>query len=91
MSPEPGIEGPPVWIVLWMPYLRAQATMRLAFGPSLTPPRPDFAQQRHAGVGEILEILLGHAGLDAGGAGVNLDAGRARISELPLRRKSPGP
>jgi hypothetical protein len=20
INPEPGIEGPPVWIVLWMPY-----------------------------------------------------------------------
>jgi hypothetical protein len=29
-QPEPGIDGPPVWIVLWMPYLRAQATISLA-------------------------------------------------------------
>ena len=40
MRPEPGIDGPPVWMVLWMPYLRAQATMRFAVGPSFTPPRP---------------------------------------------------
>ncbi|MCC2666002.1 MAG: hypothetical protein K0S35_3924 [Geminicoccaceae bacterium] len=40
ISPEPGIEGPPVWIVLWMPYLRAQATICLASSPRLTPPSP---------------------------------------------------
>ena len=30
IRPEPGIDGPPVWIVLWMPYLRAQPTISLA-------------------------------------------------------------
>ena len=40
MRPEPGIEGPPVWMVDWMPYLRAQATICFAFAPSFTPPRP---------------------------------------------------
>ena len=40
IRPEPGIEGPPVWMVDWMPYLRAQATICFAFAPSLTPPRP---------------------------------------------------
>src|SRR5256885_5224483 len=40
IRPEPGIEGPPVWMVLWMPYLRAQPTIFRAVGPSLTPPRP---------------------------------------------------
>ena len=40
IRPEPGIDGPPVWIVLWMPYLRAQPTILRAVGPSLTPPRP---------------------------------------------------
>jgi hypothetical protein len=40
MRPEPGIDGPPVWMVLWMPYFRAQATMRRAVGPSFTPPKP---------------------------------------------------
>ena len=40
ISPEPGIEGPPVWIVDWMPYLRAQPTIFFASSPVLTPPRP---------------------------------------------------
>ncbi len=40
IRPEPGIDGPPVWMVLWMPYLRAQPTILRAVGPSLTPPRP---------------------------------------------------
>ena len=40
ISPEPGIEGPPVWMVLWIPCLRAQPTMRSASSPALTLPRP---------------------------------------------------
>ena len=40
IRPEPGIDGPPVWMVLWMPYLRAHPTILRAVGPSLTPPRP---------------------------------------------------
>ena len=27
IRPEPGMDGPPVWMVLWMPCLRAQATI----------------------------------------------------------------
>src|SRR5271156_2630288 len=46
MSPEPGIDGPPVWIVLLMPYLRAQATISRAVGPSLTPPSPTSPRKR---------------------------------------------
>ena len=40
------MEGPPVWIVDWMPYLRAQPTIRLAVGPSLTSPRPTSPSSR---------------------------------------------
>ena len=40
ISPEPGIDGPPVWIVLWMPCLRAQATMVRASSPAFTDPSP---------------------------------------------------
>jgi len=40
IRPDPGIEGPPVWIVLWIPCLRAQATICLASSPALTEPRP---------------------------------------------------
>ncbi len=40
MRPEPGIEGPPVWMVDWMPYLRAQSTICRAVAPSFTVPRP---------------------------------------------------
>ena len=37
---EPGTEGPPVWMVLWMPCLRAQATICAASWPAFTEPRP---------------------------------------------------
>ena len=40
ISPEPGIEGPPVWIVLCIPCLRAHATIRAASSPALTEPSP---------------------------------------------------
>ena len=37
---EPGIEGPPVWMVLSILNLRAQATIWRAVAPSFTLPRP---------------------------------------------------
>jgi len=40
------MEGPPVWMVDWMPYLRAHPTILRAVGPSLTPPRPTSPSSR---------------------------------------------
>ena len=44
IRPEPGIEGPPVWMVLWMPYLRAQATI-LGLVAGLDRAEADLAQE----------------------------------------------
>src|ERR1700733_5307006 len=72
IRPEPGIEGPPVWMVLWMPYLRAQPTILRAVGPSLTPPRPERAlrKDRHRLEANDVAGPAGHvhfAGRDHGG------------------------
>ncbi len=85
MRPEPGIEGPPVWIVLWMPYLRAQATICFAVGAVLDAAEPDLAEKLHAGRGELLEILLDHAGLDHRRAGMDLHAAGRKASNAALR------
>ena len=57
----PGIEGPPVWMVLWMPYLRAQATIFSRLVAGLHRAEADFAEQGDAGGGEFGEIVLLHA------------------------------
>ena len=55
-------------------------------GAVLDAAEPHFAQKLHAGIREVLEILFGHLGLDAGRTGVELDAGWAEIGVLPLCR-----
>ena len=45
-----------------------------------------LAKELHARIGQVLEILLRHFGLDAGCPGMDLDARRTEIGELPLRR-----
>src|ERR1700679_3530893 len=82
MSPEPGIDGPPVWIVLLMPYLRAQATILPAVGPSLTPPS---AEEADAGGGKLLEIMLLHSRLDHRRARVHLYTAGAKVRKAALR------
>ena len=69
IRPEPGIDGPPVWMVLWMPYLRAQATIWRAVVAVLDRAEADLAEQLHAGGGQLLEVLLDHAVLDDRRAG----------------------
>ena len=46
ISPEPGIDGPPVWMVLWMPCLRAQATISSRLVAGLHRAEADLAEQR---------------------------------------------
>src|SRR6266481_6156463 len=43
IRPEPGIDGPPVWMVLWMPYLRAHPTILHAAGAE----RPERALRKN--------------------------------------------
>ena len=86
IRPEPGIEGPPVWIVLWMPYLRAQATIRLASSPCLTPPRPTSPSSLTPASASSRKSLLDHACLEHRGAGVQLDPARAEVRERALGR-----
>ncbi len=85
IRPEPGIDGPPVWMVLWMPYLRAQATISLRLVAGLDRAQAHFAQQAHAGFGEFLEVALDHALLDDGRAGQHLHAAGAEVVEGALR------
>jgi hypothetical protein len=81
------MEGPPVWMVLWMPYLRAQRPSCAPVGPSLTPPRPTLAEQLHAGVGQVLEVLLDHALFDDRRAGMHLHAAGPEGSRMRAVRK----
>src|SRR6476469_8589146 len=46
---------------------------------------PDLAEQRDAGLGELLEIVLLHAWLDTGRAGMDLHATRSEGREGALR------
>ena len=86
IRPEPGIEGPPVWMVLWMPYLRAQPTIALASSPLLTPPRPTSPSSFTPACGQLLEVALDHALLDHRRAGQHLDAAGPEGVEGALRR-----
>ena len=85
MSPEPGIEGPPVWMVLLMPYLRAQATILRAVGAVFDAAEADLAEEADAGGRELREIMLLHARLDDRRAGVHLHAAGAKVRKAALR------
>ena len=74
MRPEPGIEGPPVWIVLLMPYLRAQRD-HLARGRAvLHAAKSDLAEIADAGSGKFRKVFFLHTRLNHGRAGMDLHA-----------------
>src|SRR6202035_5055080 len=72
IRPEPGIEGPPVWIVLWMPYLRAHPTILRAVGPSLTPRRPVTGDGMNMAVDQAGRYRRA-IGIDDGGGAFGID------------------
>ena len=71
MRPEPGIEGPPVWMVDWMPYLPPRRPSARV-GAILDAAEAHLAEELDASLGELLEILLGHPRFDYRRAGVEL-------------------
>ena len=75
-----------MWIVLWMPYLRAHADHLPRGRAVLDAAEADFAEQLDAGRGQLLEIVLDHLAFDHRRAGVHLHAAGAQRPERALRK-----
>ena len=86
IRPEPGMEGPPVWIVLWMPYLRAQATIGAASLPAFTEPSPISPSSLTPASARSLKSCSTMPLLDHRRAGEHLDAAGPEIVERALGR-----
>ena len=74
MRPEPGIDGPPVWMVDLDAVLARPRHHFLRFIAGLHGAEPNFAQERDARFGQILEVLLDHALFEHRCAGMELHA-----------------
>src|ERR1700730_16266172 len=82
---EPGMDGPPVWMVLCIPCLRAHATICFAVGPSFTLPSPTSPSNFTPASAKNLKSSSPHPRLDYGRPRQDFHATRTQRGEGTLR------
>ena len=72
-------------MVLWIPCLRAHATICRACAPAFTRAEANLTEQRDTGRRQLGEVGLRHALLDHRGTGQHLHASGTEVVECALR------